>query len=147
MMKLNKYGYILFLTFVVIFLFGCSTEQQQKASVDVKPELPAEEVQIQEVVVEPTEEIKQVEEIKEVSQQEVASQENPDAQQKLAFAQNYLNLAEKGIPSYSQVVAICRGVIKDYPETQYERQARVLLRQVPEDLRSQYNITDEELGY
>jgi len=63
----------------------------------------------------------------------------------LTFAQNYLKMSQKGILSYSQAVVICRGVIKDYPETRYELEARTLLRQVPEDLRSQFNITDEEL--
>ena len=42
-------------------------------------------------------------------------------------------------------IAMSRCSIKDYPETQYERQARTLLGQVPDDLRSQFNITDEEL--
>ena len=47
--------------------------------------------------------------------------------------------------SYSQMVVLCRDVIRQYPGTQYERQGRELLRQVPDDLRSQFNITDEEL--
>ncbi len=144
-MKPNKHIYILFLTVVVIFLFGCSAEQKQKASIDAKAELPSEDIQVPEAAIEPAEETKQVEEIKEASEQETASQEIPEAQQRLVFAQNYLKMSQKGILSYSQAVAICRSVIKDYPETQYERQARTLLGQVPEDLRSQFNITDEEL--
>jgi hypothetical protein len=139
MVKLNKHIYIFFLTFIVIFLFGCSEEQQQKASVDTKSELSSEEVPIQEAVNE------KAEETKEVSEQELSSQENPEAKQKLAFAQNNLKMAQKGILSYSQVVVLCRDIIRQYPGTPYERQARTLLRQVPEDLRSQFNITDEEL--
>jgi hypothetical protein len=145
MMKQSKHIYILFLVFFVIFLFGCSEKQQQKAPIDTGPELSSEDIQVQEAVVEPAEETKEVEQIKEVNEQTTASQEIPEAQQKLAFAQNYLKMSQKGILSYSQAVAICRGVIKDYPETQYEREARTLLGQVPEDLRSQFNITDEEL--
>ncbi|MHC4781791.1 MAG: tetratricopeptide repeat protein [Planctomycetota bacterium] len=145
MMKLNKQINILFLTFVAIFLFGCSAKQQQKESVETKPELASEDIQVPETVAEPAEEKKKEEKIEDVSEQQPSSQEIPDAQQKLMFAQNYLKMSQKGILSYSQAVAICRSIIKDYPETQYEQQARTLLGQVPDDLRSQFNITDEEL--
>jgi hypothetical protein len=144
-MKPSNHNYILFLTVILIFLFGCSEKQQQKAPIDAGPELSSEDIQVQEAVVEPAEETKEVEQIKEVNEKETASLEISEAQQKLTFAQNYLKMSQKGILSYSQAVAICRGVIKDYPETQYEREARTLLGQVPEDLRSQFNITDEEL--
>ena len=70
----------------------------------------------------------------------------PDAEQKLTFARNNLKMAQKGILGYSQIVAICRGVISDYPDTPYAQQAQELLRQVPQNQRSQFNLTDEELG-
>ena len=145
MMKLNKQINILFLTFVAIFLFGCSAKQQQKESVETKPELASEDIQVPETVAEAAEETIKEEKIEDVSEKQPSSQEIPDAQQKLMFAQNYLKMSQKGILSYSQAVAICRSIIKDYPETQYEQQARTLLGQVPDDLRSQFNITDEEL--
>ena len=183
MMRLNKHTYILFLTFVVIFLFGCSQQQQKKAPVDATPELSSQEDPIQEAVNEQAEQVKeapkttstgqqqaasenatpelasqdvpvqeavneqaeQTKEVKEVSEQELSFQENPQAQQRLEFAENNLKMAQKGILSYSQAVAIFRSIIRDYPGTQYERQARTFLGQVPEDLRSQFNITDEEL--
>jgi len=68
MMKPNKYTYILFVTVVIIFLFGCSAKQQQKAPVDVNPELSSEEIQVQKAVVELAEETKEVERIKEVNE-------------------------------------------------------------------------------
>ena len=145
MMKLNKQINILFLTFVAIFLFGCTAKQQQKECVETKPELVSEDIQVPETVAEPAEETKKEKKIKDVGEQQPSPQEIPDAQQKLVFAQNYLKMSQKGILSYSQAVAICRSVIKDYPETQYERQARTLLGQVPDDLHSQFSITDEEL--
>ena len=145
MTKLNKLINILFLTFVAIFLFGCSAKQQQKESVETKPELASEDIQVPETVAEAAEETIKEEKIEDVSEKQPSSQEIPDAQQKLVFAQNYLEMSQNGILSYSQAVAICRSIIKDYPETQYERQARTLLGQVPDDLRSQFSITDEEL--
>jgi hypothetical protein len=36
--------------------------------------------------------------------------------------------------------------MRDYPGTIYAEEARMLLRQVPENRRSTYNITNEELG-
>ena len=57
-MKLNKQINILFLTFVAIFLFGCSAKQQQRESVETKPELVSEDIQVPETVAEPAEETK-----------------------------------------------------------------------------------------
>ncbi|MBU2597288.1 MAG: hypothetical protein KJ757_07005, partial [Planctomycetes bacterium] len=48
--------------------------------------------------------------------------------------------------TYSKPIEMCRTVIKDYPNTKYSEQARLLMRQVPERFRQRYNITDEELG-
>lgn len=48
--------------------------------------------------------------------------------------------------TYAKPIEMCRTVIKDYPNTKYADQARVLMRQVPERFRERYNITDEELG-
>lgn len=48
--------------------------------------------------------------------------------------------------SYRDPVNWCRQIIKNYPNTKYAQEAQVLLRQVPEKYRQQYNITDEELG-
>lgn len=138
-----KHGCMFFLTSVVVFLFGCS--QEQKASTETKQQPTS-----QEVAVEPAEVIKQTEvqtEVNEVTEKAATSQEDSTAKQKLEFASQYLKIAQKGMSGYSQIVAICRGVIKDYPGTDYERQAKELLRQVPEDQRSQFHLTDEELGY
>jgi hypothetical protein len=135
MVKLIKYVYILFLSFGVMGLFGCSGEQKQ-VSVDTAAEISVPEVTVNQKNPPET-----------IAASESASPENDEAKQKLAFAENNMTMAKKGILNYSQPVAICRGIIKDYPDTEYEQQARKLLREVPEDLRSQYNLTDEELGF
>ncbi len=126
---------IVFLCFTALILLpGCAAEQAQKTPMDTTVSEP--------------ESLEQAE-LKQAEQSEVQDAEpveNLQAEQKLAFAQNRLSLAQKGIMGYSQTVVLCRDVIKQYPGTQYERQAKALLGQVPEDLRSQFNITDEELG-
>jgi hypothetical protein len=111
-----------------MFLFGCSGEKKQDLSVDTAPK-----ESVKETAAEPP-------------TQAAANEADSEAGQKLMFAKSNLDMAQKGILSYSQTVAICRGIIKDYPGTEYEQQARMLLREVPEDLRPQYNLSDEELG-
>ncbi|MHC4883202.1 MAG: hypothetical protein ACYTCV_11495 [Planctomycetota bacterium] len=125
MVKLTKRIHILFLSFGIVFLVGCSGEQK-KASMDTAADVPAQEAAV-----------KPAEPVKAPPVPEPASSDINEANMKMA---------QRGILSYSQAVAICRGVIKDYPNTEYEQQARKLLREVPEDLRSQYNLSDEELG-
>jgi len=135
MVKLTKRIHILVLSFGIVFLVGCSGEHKQATSADTAADVPAQEAAV-----------KQAEPAKAVPAPESAPSENNEAKQKLVFAQNNMKMAQRGILNYSQAVAICRGVIKDYPNTEYEQQARTLLREVPEDLRSQYNLSDEELG-
>ncbi|OQA03132.1 MAG: hypothetical protein BWY69_00635 [Planctomycetes bacterium ADurb.Bin401] len=48
--------------------------------------------------------------------------------------------------TYAKPIEMCRTVIRDYPNTKYADEARVLMRQVPERFRQRYKITDEELG-
>lgn len=43
-------------------------------------------------------------------------------------------------------IEMCRQIIKDYPDTTYANEARLLLRKVPERYHKRYNITSEELG-
>lgn len=135
MVKLKKYTHILFLSFSVVFLFGCSGEQKKASPADTAANLSARETMV-----------KQDNPAETTSSPGASSPENAEAQQKLVFARNNMTMAKKGILNYSQAVAICRGIIRDYPNTEYEQQALELLREVPEDLRPQYNLTDEELG-
>lgn len=54
--------------------------------------------------------------------------------------------AKKGAITYKQTVELCRQIMKDYPNTPQAEQARQLLRQLPEEDRKRYNVTNEELG-
>ena len=58
----------------------------------------------------------------------------------------FMKAAKKRVISYKNGVELCRRIIRNYPGTKYEHEARMLLRQVPEDKRKLYKITDEELG-
>jgi hypothetical protein len=136
MVKLTKRIHILFLSFGVVLLWGCSGEQKQVSSADTAANLSVRETTV-----------KQANPAETTAAPEPASPENDEAKQKLAFAENNMKMAKKGILNYSQSVVICRGIIRDYPNTEYEQQARQLLREVPEDLRSQYNLSDQELGF
>lgn len=135
MVKSTKRIHILVLSFGIVFLVGCSGEHKQTPAADTAADVPAQETAV-----------KPAEPIVAVPASEPAPSENDEAKQKLVFAQNNMKMAQRGILNYSQAVAICRGIIKDYPNTEYEQQAKELLREVPEDLRSQYNLSDEELG-
>lgn len=135
MMKLTKRIHILFLSLIVVFLFACSEAQKKASSPD-----SAANVSVQENVAQ------QPNPAEAISAQQPSSSGNTEAKSRLQFAQNYMKMAKKGIISYSQTVAICRGIIKDYPDTEYAQQARELLQEIPEDLRAQYNLTNAELG-
>ena len=134
-MKLRRYIFILLITFWGVFLFGCQEQTQQEIPKDVASEV-LEKPQVQ-----------QVQSDNESNNKDVALQGNSQAQQKLMFAQNSFDMAQKGILSYSQAVAQCRSIIKDYPGTEYEQKARQMLQLVPEDQRERYKLTDQELGF
>jgi TolA-binding protein len=125
----------------LIFTVGCSQKQSQNASVDTSQDkqLVQETVSAEETFVQADE--------PQISGADAETESvNEEAAQKIKFANQYMEMAQKGLISYSQAVAVCRDVIKKYPDTVYQQQARALLGIVPAEERSQYNITDEELG-
>lgn len=147
----------------IILTTGCSEQQKKDIAKDPLEEDPLVQEVVEQVV---TEQEVTEEENKEntpeisaedpeqdvsgqtepVTEQAEPSQEDTQAVGKLEFAVRYMASAKKGILTYSQAVVLCRDIIKEYPGTEYETQARELLKQVPADQRSRYNITDEELG-
>ena len=136
--RIEQAGIIVVCFSVLMLLGGCNEEHTQKAPTDkTADELlqQAEPEQHEHPVEHP-------------ATQDTLSEkdENTEAEQKMAFARSRFSMAQKGLMGYSQTVVLCRDVIKNYPGTSYERQAQMLLRQVPEEQRSQFNITDKELG-
>ncbi len=73
--------------------------------------------------------------------------DNYQAEKLLSNARTFLQIGNR-LPShtYRNPIEWCRQVMRDYPNTKYAREAQMLLRNVPEDHRQQYNLTDEELG-
>ena len=76
--------------------------------------------------------------------------ENPDqydAAKQLEYARGlFIPAGRKGPLTSKQGVEICRRIIQKWPNTTYADEARQLLRQVPENERIRYGITNEEMG-
>jgi len=73
-------------------------------------------------------------------------QQNLQAQKLYQMAETEFKIARKPLMSYKRCVNYCREIIQKWPDSAEAAKARVLLRRVPERYRSQYNITDEEMG-
>ena len=73
-------------------------------------------------------------------------EESYQAGKDLEYANMFIDAARKRAQTYKKGVEQCRKIIKNYPDTLFEQQARELLRKVPEHKRATYGITDEELG-
>ena len=78
---------------------------------------------------------------------ELSEEDAIQAERKLAYARDlFMKLGRKPGLNYTRGVALCREIIRDYPGSEYAQQARELLREIPENQRARYKITDEELG-
>ena len=64
----------------------------------------------------------------------------------LEYAKMYIKAGRQPVLTSKRAVDICRQLIREYPNTKYEQEARLLLRKVPEYERKRYKITDEEMG-
>ncbi|MEN6387093.1 MAG: hypothetical protein ABFD79_18080 [Phycisphaerales bacterium] len=72
---------------------------------------------------------------------------DPRAETLLENAKAFFKIGNRQMyHAYAKPIEMCRTVIKDFPNTKYEQEARVLMRQVPERFRERYHITDAELG-
>jgi len=78
---------------------------------------------------------------------ELSEEEDIQAEKLLNTTRDlFMRAAQRRVTSYQNCVKNCREIIKQYPGTKYAEEARQLLRQIPENQRSRYSITDEELG-
>ncbi|MDD5134387.1 MAG: hypothetical protein PHP01_03125, partial [Phycisphaerae bacterium] len=72
---------------------------------------------------------------------------DPRAETLLEHAKAFFKIGNRlQYHTYKNPIEICRTVMQEYPNTKYAVEAQILLRQVPERFRKQYNLTDEELG-
>jgi len=78
---------------------------------------------------------------------ELSEEEQIRAEQLLGPTRDlFMKTGKKHITTYKNGVEMCRKVMRDFPDTKYAEEARMLLRQVPENQRERYGITDQELG-
>lgn len=78
---------------------------------------------------------------------ELPLEQQMEAEKKLSYIDGlFIKGSRAKIQSYKRGVDMCREIIRDYPGTKYADQAQQLLRQVPENKRATYNITNAELG-
>ena len=64
----------------------------------------------------------------------------------LEYAKMFVSAGRKPVLTSKRGIETCRQIIREYPNTKYEQEARLLLRRVPEYERKRYNITDKEMG-
>jgi hypothetical protein len=82
-----------------------------------------------------------------VKPKELSEEDKVQAETKVGVARDlYMKLGKKPGLNYREGVKLCREVMRKYPGSEYADQARELMRQVPDNERAQYGITDEELG-
>jgi hypothetical protein len=78
---------------------------------------------------------------------ELSEEDKIQAEKLVTYAEDlFMKAAGKRVITYKRGIELCRQVMKEYPGSEYANKARQLLRQVPENQRSKYNITDQELG-
>lgn len=74
-------------------------------------------------------------------------EEDIQAQKEITYVRDlFTKAASKGAISYKTAVDMSREIIRKYPGTTYEEQARMELRKVPDDKKKLYGITPEETG-
>jgi len=76
---------------------------------------------------------------------ELQIEEEYQAGKLLAYAQTMMQIGTK-YTTPKAAIDTCRQLIRDYPGTKYEQEARGLLRMVSAKDRRKYKITNEELG-
>lgn len=78
---------------------------------------------------------------------ELSEEDAIQAERKLVYARDlFMKMGSKPGLNYTRGVNLCREILKSYPDTEYAKQAQELLRQIPENQRARYNLTDQELG-
>jgi hypothetical protein len=78
---------------------------------------------------------------------ELSEEDKIQAEKLINYTEDlFMKAAGRHVGTYKRGVELCRQVMKDYPGSEYADRARQLLRQVPENQRTRYGITDQELG-
>jgi hypothetical protein len=81
------------------------------------------------------------------SDDDMLTPEEFQAQKLFEYAKGlYIPAGKKAGLTPKQGIELCRQIMKDYPDSPYAEQAKKLLRELPEEDRKKYKITNEEMG-
>ena len=72
--------------------------------------------------------------------------ESIQAGKDLEWAKTFVSIGRKPKLTSKTGIDLCRKIIRECPNSKYERQARLLLQSVPEYQKKRYKITDKEMG-
>ena len=78
---------------------------------------------------------------------ELSPEEEVRAEQLFEMALAHRKMGRLPGMSYKLMVDYCRRIIESYPHSSYAAKARRILRDIPQQYRRRYNITDKELGF
>ena len=87
----------------------------------------------------------QVQESAEPQFRELSEIEKVGAEKLFEFAITQRKMARLPGVGYKAMVDTCRQIINKYPDSVYAFKAKRMLSEVPDELRSRYKITDEEI--
>ena len=76
---------------------------------------------------------------------ELTEEEQVEAERLLEWAIQTRKMGRLPAISYKQTIDTCRQIIKQFPGTEYEFKAKRILADIPEQYRSRYNVTEEEI--
>jgi uncharacterized protein YutE (UPF0331/DUF86 family) len=76
---------------------------------------------------------------------ELSEEEQAEAERLLEWAIQTRKMGRLPGVSYQQTVDTCREIIKRFGGSEYDYKARRILADIPEQYRSQYKITNEEI--
>jgi hypothetical protein len=119
-----------------------ASEPLQAATIEQTPPIrPQEQVQ-------PVVPVVPVNPVQNNTPQELAPEDDFQAQKLIGAARDlFLAKDARKLITPKRGIELCRQIMKDYPNTKYDDEARTLLREnVDPRHRRRYNITDEEMG-
>jgi type IV secretory pathway VirB10-like protein len=76
---------------------------------------------------------------------ELSQEEQVDAERLFEMALTSRKMGRLPVITYGQMVDYCRQIIQRFPGSEFDFKARRMLADIPEQYRSQYKITPEEI--
>jgi hypothetical protein len=142
---------VLLLAFIIVPV-GCKKKTEpEKTFYDVAAEDDARlRAEPQPKETQPTETAGAQEQLQKAQQptkqfRELTEAEDAEAQRLLEWAIQSRKMGRLPAISYKQTIDACRQIIKQFPDTEYEFKAKRILADIPEQYRSRYNITEDEI--